>query len=299
MPTSAIKDLLKKWADVRAMVFPENPEKERKAFDIGHVLERPKFRELAVLYLNSDKLEQWENQHVETDKRWMEIFHFHFKSEHIPHENLFILEFILYVCCPETNAAIERDFSIASDFWTSSNTPTDCHNTIQCRTKNVELISYGWTPALQCVPSHVGVHGNERADQKAESSQPEVPLALRRAKSIISTYIDKYTAMTQKTRSFGKPWETLATVGPIPRLLERAEAVTRFHLTNGYDFLGIYLHWLGVAANEACPICGHARMHGDHLLQCTGLDEYPPTTSSVGTGRFGGQEAKHGRWINK
>ncbi|GFW33093.1 hypothetical protein TNCV_2110231 [Trichonephila clavipes] len=45
--------------------------------------------------------------------------------------------------------------------------------------------------------------GNKRADQtakqRADSTQPEVPLALRRAKSIISTYIDKYTAMTQKT----------------------------------------------------------------------------------------------------
>ncbi|GFS78799.1 uncharacterized protein TNCV_3149311 [Trichonephila clavipes] len=64
MPTSAIKDFLKKWEDVRAMVlewhpnqadvrragdlyndnainyFPENPE-ERKAIDIGHVLQRP------------------------------------------------------------------------------------------------------------------------------------------------------------------------------------------------------------------------------------------------------------------
>ncbi|GFU19503.1 uncharacterized protein TNCV_4371751 [Trichonephila clavipes] len=65
MPTSTIKDLLKKWADVRAMVlkwhpnqtdvsrvgnlynnndinyFRENPEKDRKAIDIGHVLQRP------------------------------------------------------------------------------------------------------------------------------------------------------------------------------------------------------------------------------------------------------------------
>ncbi|GFX46254.1 hypothetical protein TNCV_1371961 [Trichonephila clavipes] len=48
-----------------------------------------------------------------------------------------------------------------------------------------------------------------------------------------------------------------------------------FCLTTGHDFLGVYLHWLGVAANEACPICGHVRMDGDHLLQCTGLDKYP------------------------
>ncbi|GFX30048.1 hypothetical protein TNCV_2617591 [Trichonephila clavipes] len=33
-------------------------------------------------------------------------------------------------------------------------------------------------------------------------------------------------------------------------------------------------HWLGVAANEACPLCGNARMDDDQLLQCTGLDAY-------------------------
>ncbi|GFW00642.1 uncharacterized protein TNCV_2283881 [Trichonephila clavipes] len=65
MTTSAIKDLLKKWEAVRALVlewhpnqadvsrvgdlyndnainyFQENPEKERNAINIGHVLQRP------------------------------------------------------------------------------------------------------------------------------------------------------------------------------------------------------------------------------------------------------------------
>ncbi|GFX40678.1 reverse transcriptase [Trichonephila clavipes] len=50
----------------------------------------------------------------------------------------------------------------------SSNIPTDCLNKIQCRTKIAELISYGWTAALQWVPSHVGILGNEKADQKAK-----------------------------------------------------------------------------------------------------------------------------------
>ncbi|GFU70234.1 uncharacterized protein TNCV_903761 [Trichonephila clavipes] len=71
---------------------------------------------------------------------------------------------------------------------------------------------------------------------------------------------------------FGKPWETLAPVGPIPRHLERAEAVARFRLTTGHDFLGVYLHWLGVAANEACPICGRARWpHIRHWVDCNTL----------------------------
>ncbi|GFU66975.1 reverse transcriptase [Trichonephila clavipes] len=81
--------------------------------------------------------------------------------------------------------------------------------------------------------------------------------------------------MTQERKIFGKSWDTLATVGPILRHLERAEAVARFRLTTGHDFWGVYLHWLGVAANEAYPLCGHARMNDNHLLQCTGLYEYP------------------------
>ncbi|GFX67640.1 reverse transcriptase [Trichonephila clavipes] len=75
-------------------------------------------------------------------------------------------------------------------------------------------------------------------------------------------------------KSFGMSWETLATVGPIQRNVERAEAVAPFCLTTGHGILGVYVHWLGVAANDACPLCGHARMDGDHLLQCTVLDEY-------------------------
>ncbi|GFX65039.1 reverse transcriptase [Trichonephila clavipes] len=82
------------------------------------------------------------------------------------------------------------------------------------------------------------------------------------------------SARTKKT-SFGKAWETLATVGPIPRHLERSEAVACFRLTTGHDFLGVYLHWLAVDTNEVCPICGHARKDGVHLLQRSGFDEYP------------------------
>ncbi|GFU22575.1 ATP-dependent DNA helicase [Trichonephila clavipes] len=80
--------------------------------------------------------------------------------------------------------------------------------------------------------------------------------------------------MTQKTKIYGKSWESLSTVGRIPRNLERAEVVALFHLTTGHDFLGVYLHCFGLAADETCPLCGHARMDGDHLHQCTRLNEY-------------------------
>ncbi|GFY12198.1 hypothetical protein TNCV_4934871 [Trichonephila clavipes] len=77
-----------------------------------------------------------------------------------------------------------------------------------CRTKDAELISYGWTVGLQWIPSHVGIPGNDRADEKtshgAESSQTEVPLTSRRANNI-STCIDKYITVAQETKSLEEP----------------------------------------------------------------------------------------------
>ncbi|GFV53787.1 reverse transcriptase [Trichonephila clavipes] len=46
-------------------------------------------------------------------------------------------------------------------------------------------------------------------------------------------------------------------------------------MTTRKKFGGVHVHWIGLAADEACWFCGHVRMDGDHLLQCTGLDEYP------------------------
>ncbi|GFV99902.1 reverse transcriptase [Trichonephila clavipes] len=74
--------------------------------------------------------------------------------------------------------------------------------------------------------------------------------------------------MTSKTKN-------LESIGNSGHFGLNPEVVTHFRLTTEHDFLRVYLHWLGVAANGACPICGHARMDGDQLLQCTGLDEYP------------------------
>ncbi|GFX93896.1 uncharacterized protein TNCV_3412591 [Trichonephila clavipes] len=69
------------------------------------------------VYLNSDKSEQWGNQHVAIYTKWVEIFN-NFKNEHIPYGNLVILvEFTLG--CPGTSAAVEIAFSIGKDFWTS------------------------------------------------------------------------------------------------------------------------------------------------------------------------------------
>ncbi|GFW43265.1 reverse transcriptase [Trichonephila clavipes] len=78
-----------------------------------------------------------------------------------------------------------------------------------------------------------------------------------------------------KNEEFGKAMGNSGHCGPNPEAPERAEAVVRSYLTTAHICLGVYLHRLGVVANEACPICGHISMDGNHLLQCTGFDEYP------------------------
>ncbi|GFS83607.1 reverse transcriptase [Trichonephila clavipes] len=97
----------------------------------------------------------------------------------------------------------------------------------------------------------------------------------------------------------GKPWETGHCAGPIPKHLERAKAVAHFRLSTGHDFLGVYLHRLGVAANEACPLYSYVRMDGDHLLKCTGLDSMNTwlMTSSIGTRRLSVKWSRSQAWV--
>ncbi|GFU46767.1 hypothetical protein TNCV_4684111 [Trichonephila clavipes] len=99
-------------------------------------------------------------------------------------------------------------------------------------------------------------------------------------------------------KTYGK---TLTTVDRILSHLERAQAVARFHLTTVHEIMVVYIHWLDLNADKAGPLCGHVRMDGVHLLQNTGLNEYPThdKQSLLGGVVSNSQEAKHGRWINK
>ncbi|GFW83438.1 reverse transcriptase [Trichonephila clavipes] len=94
----------------------------------------------------------------------------------------------------------------------SSNTRIDCLNTIQCRNKIAELILFYWTVALQWVPSYVGIPAMNQPTKKPsgeQSSQPEVPLTLRRAISIISTFIDKCNSRPK----IQAPWKAIGNPG--------------------------------------------------------------------------------------
>ncbi|GFV88894.1 uncharacterized protein TNCV_1226911 [Trichonephila clavipes] len=94
------------WADIENCVeiFLSKEMSDIKIIDNGS------FDEIGRLnvHLNNNKLKQLEHQHAEIDKRWVEILN-HFKTEDIPYKNLVIL-FEHTLCCPGTNAAIEKVF---------------------------------------------------------------------------------------------------------------------------------------------------------------------------------------------
>ncbi|GFS97152.1 uncharacterized protein TNCV_1921001 [Trichonephila clavipes] len=106
-------------------------------------------------------------------------------------------------------------------------------------------------------------------------------LTLRRAKSITSTYTGKSTTVTQKNQ---EPWKAMGNLdhcGSYTEAPGESQGLPAFAKTIGHDFLGVYIHWLGLSADEPCPLCGHGWMDGDHLLQYTGLDEYPLRDSAL------------------
>ncbi|GFV52230.1 hypothetical protein TNCV_3778021 [Trichonephila clavipes] len=86
--------------------------------------------------------------------------------------------------------------------------------------------------------------------------------------------------LDQNTRSLGKPKETQ---GSIPRHLERTDAVARFRLTTGQDFLEVYLHLLDLADRSVA-------MPGWMGTTCSNAPDSMNTRltrSSVDTGRLG------------
>ncbi|GFV80141.1 ATP-dependent DNA helicase [Trichonephila clavipes] len=100
----------------------------------------------------------------------------------------------------------------------SSNTPTDCLNTDQSRTKNAELISYGWTAALQWVQSHVGSpHLASRSKTQAESRvvSTRSPLDLQKSKE---HYFHIHWQIYYREPKIQEPWKAMIICGKL-RLL--------------------------------------------------------------------------------
>lgn len=166
----------------------------------------------------------------------------------------------------------------------TENTPTDCESTSVCRELLSGMVRDGWSVVLQWIPSHVGVLGNERADQLAKQgtslTQPDNPSSLTSAKNKINNTLKAYTRSSLKELSSGKQWEDLAYKREIPYNLPRAEAVAKFRLKTGHDYLKAHLHRIGLADTDNCPLCESGRMDGPHLEQCGDLADFADRSPS-------------------
>lgn len=155
------------------------------------------------------------------------------------------------------------------------NLETECQKTIECRKLLQHLAEKGWQLKLQWIPSHVGIPGNEKADELAkqgtELPQPVCPPSLHSSKLQINAAIANWVRQHLSRESEGKKWESLITNGPIPDL-PRAIAVAAFRLRTGHDYLAAHLNRIQVLPSPACQLCGEGTMNAEHLGTCPELD---------------------------
>ncbi|XP_024215182.1 uncharacterized protein [Halyomorpha halys] len=121
----------------------------------------------------------------------------------------------------------------------------------KCRNMSAIIEKRGRIIALQWIPGHVGIYGNEQAEKLAKlgcaENQPLVlvrtRLSYRTVKSIITSYCKDRTSARHKFQTEGRKWESLQHKDKqSPGNLSRAEGVACFRLVTGHDLLLKYLH---------------------------------------------------------
>lgn len=149
---------------------------------------------------------------------------------------------------------------------TDKRTPLLARVALEART----VEDLGWTLAMQWIPSHVGISGNERADTlAARAHDDQAPTFL------LDRFNEAHRLIHDELQQFhphpgvaiGKPPPT------IPRNLLRADASLLHRLRAGCPYTGKRLHMMGRKKDPNCPDCGDPEDSEHALLLCPAHEE--------------------------
>nr|XP_042896147.1 uncharacterized protein LOC122268996 [Parasteatoda tepidariorum] len=173
-----------------------------------------------------------------------------------------------------SNVVILSDSKAALCSIESMHCPSNC-DVLKCQDAIRKLHHFGKTVALQWIPGHCDIAGNERADVLAKRGTRILqalssPVPFSALKRIIRSKIhgDFHQQLSERVKT--KVWRDLRqnTIPDWPR----REAVAQFRLHTGHDCLAAHLFRLGLAPDPYCSLCmSQAVLDGSHILCCRAL----------------------------
>jgi hypothetical protein len=129
--------------------------------------------------------------------------------------------------------------------------------------------------ALQWIPGHCQIAGNEHADALAKKGAKIIQMHTRETsyhsiKLHLKQVFQRASRYELETKLSQKPWrQEIANTPDWPR----RKAVAEFRLCVGHDCLGTHLHRIGIRPDPYCMLCSlRVPLDRNHLGQCAALD---------------------------
>lgn len=132
--------------------------------------------------------------------------------------------------------------------------------------------------AIQWIPAHVGLQGNEIADNLAKKGTTLTKTNIILDAQEIKTLLKKRAQQNYKLKAHeiikDKQWANIQKEWAINKHRPRKEAVATFRLKTGHDCLAAHLYKINIFTTEECTLCQQPEtvMNANHLLTCRKLD---------------------------